>query len=33
VCWSCHMAETFRRKRPEKVVDRPSTRLRMILYH
>jgi hypothetical protein len=33
VCWSCHMAETFRREHPEKVVDRPSTPLRMNLYH
>lgn len=23
VCWSCHIAETFRRERPELVVDRP----------
>lgn len=23
VCWSCHMAETFRRQHPELVVDRP----------
>ena len=23
VCWSCHVAETFRRTRPELVVDRP----------
>jgi len=33
VCWSCHMAETFRREHPEKFVDRPSTPLRMSLYH
>jgi len=33
VCWSCHMAETFRREHPERVVDRPSTPLRMSLYH
>lgn len=33
VCWSCHMAETFRREHPESVVDRPSTELRMGLYH
>lgn len=33
VCWSCHMAETFRREHPELVVDRPSDRLRMSLYH
>jgi hypothetical protein len=33
VCWSCHMAESFRREHPEKVVDRPSTPLRMRLYH
>jgi hypothetical protein len=24
VCWSCHMAETFRREHPELVVDRPA---------
>ncbi|HKW63732.1 MAG TPA: hypothetical protein VJN89_14370 [Candidatus Acidoferrum sp.] len=33
VCWSCHIAETFRRKHPELVVDRPSDGLRMSLYH
>jgi hypothetical protein len=33
VCWSCHMAETFRREHPELVVDRPSSPLRMNLYH
>jgi len=33
VCWSCHMAETFRREHPEMVVDRPSSPLRMSLYH
>ena len=26
VCWSCHMAETFRREHPERVVDRPWNR-------
>lgn len=26
VCWSCHMAETFRREHPELVVDRPGHR-------
>lgn len=26
VCWSCHMAETFRRQHPEHVVDRPGNR-------
>jgi len=26
VCWSCHIAETFRREYPEKVVDRPANR-------
>ena len=24
VCWNCHVAETFRRQRPELVVDRPA---------
>ena len=24
VCWSCHIAETFRRQHPELVVDRPE---------
>lgn len=24
VCWSCHMAETFRREHPELVTDRPA---------
>lgn len=24
VCWSCHVAETFRREHPELVVDRPA---------
>jgi hypothetical protein len=33
VCWSCHVAETFRREHPEMVVDRPSSALRMNLYH
>jgi hypothetical protein len=23
VCWNCHIAETFRRMFPERVVDRP----------
>lgn len=26
VCWSCHVAETFRREHPERVVDRPWNR-------
>jgi hypothetical protein len=26
VCWSCHIAETFRREYPERVVDRPANR-------
>lgn len=26
VCWSCHIAETFRREYPERVVDRPGSR-------
>jgi hypothetical protein len=26
VCWSCHIAETFRREHPEMVVDRPGNR-------
>lgn len=26
VCWSCHMAETFRHEHPELVVDRPGHR-------
>jgi hypothetical protein len=26
VCWSCHIAETFRRKYPERVIDRPGNR-------
>jgi len=26
VCWSCHIAETFRREHPELVVDRPGNR-------
>lgn len=33
VCWSCHMAESFRRQHPEKVVDRAEDPLRMSLYH
>jgi len=33
VCWSCHMAETFRREHPERVVDREPDSLRMSLYH
>jgi hypothetical protein len=33
VCWSCHVAETFRREHPEMVVDRPSSPLRMRVYH
>jgi hypothetical protein len=26
VCWSCHIAETFRREHPQLVVDRPANR-------
>ena len=26
VCWSCHIAETFRREHPERIVDRPWKR-------
>jgi hypothetical protein len=26
VCWSCHIAQTFRRENPERVVDRPGNR-------
>lgn len=33
VCWSCHVAETFRREHADAVVDRPSSKLRMNLYH
>jgi len=33
VRWSCHMAETFRREFPERVVDRPAEWPRMKLYH
>ena len=33
VCWSCHMAETFRREHPERVVDREPDSMRMSLYH
>lgn len=33
VCWSCHIAETFRRGHPELVVDRPPESLRLNLYH
>jgi hypothetical protein len=33
VCWSCHMAETFRREHPDKVVDRAADPERMSLYH
>jgi len=33
VCWSCHMAQTFRREHPELVVDRPENEFRMRLYH
>jgi hypothetical protein len=33
VCWTCHMAESFRREHPERVVDRPADALRMSLYH
>jgi hypothetical protein len=33
VCWSCHVAKTFRRAHPELVVDRTPSPLRMNLYH
>ena len=33
VCWTYHIAETFRREHPERVVDRPEDPLRMSLYH
>jgi hypothetical protein len=33
VCWNCHIAKTFRQEHPELVVDRPSSPLRMNLYH
>jgi len=33
VCWSCHMAETFRREHPNLVVNRPEDPRRMTLYH
>jgi hypothetical protein len=33
VCWSCHIAQTFRREHPELVVDRREDPLRMNLYH
>jgi hypothetical protein len=33
VCWSCHVAETFRREHSEMVVDRTSSPKRMNLYH
>jgi hypothetical protein len=26
VCWDCHVAETFRRQRPDLVIDNPHTR-------
>jgi len=26
ICWSCHIAETFRREHPERVIDRPAHR-------
>lgn len=29
VCWNCHIAETFRRQFPERVVDRHENQLRM----
>lgn len=25
VCWSCHIAESFRREHPELVIERPRT--------
>jgi len=33
VCWNCHVAKTFRREHPERVVDRPAEGPRMSLYH
>jgi hypothetical protein len=33
VCWSCHIAETFRREHPDLVVDRAEAPHRMTLYH
>jgi len=33
VCWSCHIAETFRHEHADLVVDRPVSPLRMNLYH
>jgi hypothetical protein len=33
VCWSCHIAETFRREHADLVVDRTASPLRMNLYH
>ncbi|MGB8473126.1 MAG: hypothetical protein WCE61_03440 [Candidatus Acidiferrum sp.] len=32
VCWNCHIAESFRREHPERVVDRPEDSLRMRVY-
>ena len=29
VCWNCHIAETFRRQFPDRVVDRPESQTRM----
>jgi hypothetical protein len=26
MCWSCHIAQTFRREHPEMVIDRPGNR-------
>ena len=33
VCWSCHIAETFRREHPDRFVDRTTDGLRISLYH
>lgn len=33
VCWSCHMAESFRREHPDLVLERTATPLRSSLYH
>jgi len=33
VCWSCHIAETFRKEHPELVVDRRTDPRRLTIYH
>lgn len=33
VCWNCHIAETFRKERPELVVDRRPEPRRLTIYH